>query len=396
MKKSFILIILISVMSCVSTNQPTPKLPKNEYASIIPTIDYSFSDKWFRTISSNTPMLQTTYEVVKGQRVFIEIIFFNYGLDINNNAEIVYDIEVLTPSGSTYFKQDKMLGINRKIEIPSIQRVESMLRLSFDPEDEFGIYKINVKIYDIIEKTNYTLTEKIELVQNKNKTIIETDDQFSEWMMNYYKTMTPQNAVDAYVYYINSELSRNENSFTPVFSFFCEIFKNNSYLVTPLINEYGNQELNVKYSIMYLLYYLTDNQESEIFLNSLIGKEGELYNNLKQQELLTIPEEATSPVHLDMLWGEFFAGGKYDSILKLVKVLKDYKYSGSIQRFKEDPSDENKISALKEATYKAAIWSLHSNSENHSLVRSYLEYIYRVENFDDNIKEQLRMILKYD
>ena len=297
--------------------------------------------------------------------------FIDYGMQ-DGNVKIYYDLEITSPDNSVYLSNTNIKALDMNISQKNILMAEEQLKICFEPEDMYGIYQINITIHDEIGQLNYTLSANIELLENIEGGEFNNDEEYSEWMMNYYKNPRPQDAIDAYQYYIQSEMSQNDNSFPPMLGFYKEIFQDNLYLLDRVIKEYDNYNLRSKIFFTHLLYYL-NHEKSNTFLESLTGKGLWVYNELQQCDREYITDPIVNPMQLDYLWGSFFAAGKYEHIITLVNAL--------------SLVNSNPI------IHGATRWSISSNCNQHELIRNYCEYIYAYESLSQTARDELGSIL---
>jgi len=84
------------------------------------------------------------------------------------------------------------------------------------------------------------------------------------------------------------------------------------------------------------------------------------------------PDILHMPVHpavLDMLWGYFFATGDAAPIRRIISALNNYQYVGSLERYKtSQKTAEGAKQAFDEIVFRAALWSLGSNCQQHPRV----------------------------
>jgi hypothetical protein len=254
-----------------------------------------------------------------------------------------------------------------------IQMANGIFAVCFEPEDPFGTYTIVAAVSDHISGITYSLETQITLVEWESQTYFTEESDWDEWVHHYYESPSPQKAIDGYLYFCTFEDSIKDNSvFYPLLSFFTEISKNNTYLIQPLIQEYPEQDMLTRICIIFLLHTI-ENEEADIFLNSLKGDELSVYHEIKDNPLIAVPDDIDHPAYLDFLWARFLASGKYDPVLRLVKEL----------AFKEK----------KAMIYGAAKWSIAANCRQHNLVYQYCSYIYQYEDISDIVRQELGEIL---
>jgi hypothetical protein len=97
-----------------------------------------------------------------------------------------------------------------------------------------------------------------------------------------------------------------------------------------------------------------------------------------QHENWPVPTaEPLQGAQLDVLWGRFFASGRYEPIRALVAVLAYLPYKDALDEYKKLATKpaELPVEVYKSALFGAASWSLTSNIEQDKLVRDYCDGI---------------------
>ena len=363
---------------------------------LIKTIDYSFKEKWSNTVGSSIPIISTCNTVYKKQYFFITTVASDYALNNQDIANVLYSIKITKPDNSIYFSQENLPLINGKISNKNnFQMSDAILKICFEDNDAFGKYKIEVLINDIISGKSKSINSEITLapLPPYNSIQIKNDENFSEWFTNYYKNPSPEQAIAYYTYYSQSKFSEKESTFLPVISVFLEIVKNNNFLLPQILDCYKQEDLKTKIYLLYLLTY--SDLGAKDFFESLVDKEKEVYDGIKNVPLIDIYGTISNPAQLDMLWGTFMASGSYMPILKLIQTLDYTKYQGYLDAFSEsEQTDEDRQNAINNAIYDSLVWSLRSNCEQHRLVKDYCYWAVNYENLSVEQKDELNKILK--
>lgn len=385
--RTFTLLILLMVLSFQS------------YAIdglLIKTKDYSFKEKWNNTISTSTPVISTCETVFKKQYFFITAIATDYSSNLQDISDVSYSVKISKPDNSIYFSQEDLPVVTGKITNKNnLQMSNAVLKVCFENSDEFGKYKIEIKIIDKISGKSKSIGSEITLVPlpSYNHVQVKDDEAFSKWFGNYFENAKPEEALANYIYYSQSKLSDKESSFWPVFSFFLEITKNNTYLLSQIMDCYNTQDLKTKIYLLYLLTY--SNIGTNDFFNALKGDEKGAYLKIKDSPLTDFYGTINDPSQLDILWGIFTASGSYQPILKLIQTLNYTKYQGYLDKFKksEQTADDRQM-AINNVIYNALVWSLKSNCKQHAIVKEYCNWAFQNENLSDVQKDELNKILK--
>lgn len=362
---------------------------------LIQTIDYSFQDKWHRTVSSSTPMISIAEHVCKKQYFYVTAIASDYALNAEGSANVTYSIFITKPNGAAYAQQKELPLIQGNVSNASnLQMSNNVLKICFENADDFGKYTIAIEITDHVSGEKKKLQSTLNLVDlpTYKGTKVKNDEAFSNWISNYYKQPKPEEALAYYLYYAKSELSDNESSFWPVFSIFMEIAKNNSFLLPQITDCYVKQDLKTKIYLLYLLRY--SGIGTADFYEQLEGDEKKTYLKLKDSPDKDFYGEITNPTQLDMLWGTFNASGSYEPILKLIQTLDYEKYQGALDNFKKSQqTEEDRNLALKNAIYNSLVWSMKSNARQHELVKAYLVWAIENEALSEIQKKELKNLI---
>lgn len=361
--------------------------------NIITTIDYSFTEKWNHTFKSTTPLINGCDSIYKNQNIFINVVANDCDLNNDDSLNVEYFLKIFKPDHSIYFFQDKIQFTNTTKSNKNGERLRNaIVKMHFKNSDPYGEYNIVLEIVDKLSHKSKFLDSKVTLVEipsYKQLPEIKEIPVFTKWMDNYYKDPCPAKALSYYIFYTKSELSENETTFLPVISFFLEIVRNNSFLLTQILECFESQDLKARIYLIYLLRY--SNIVSSDFFDQLEGLEKEIYLKVKDLPLADLDGAISDPYQLDMLWSTFFASGSYQPILKLIKTLE---YSTYQVEFETTNKKEDDQEVMKNAIYNVLIWSLKNNCKNHDLVKAYCEWSMQFEELSNLQKIELSKILK--
>ncbi|MFK8009893.1 MAG: hypothetical protein AB8H03_26295 [Saprospiraceae bacterium] len=361
---------------------------------LVKTTDYSFQNKWFKTISSSAPRLLQCDTVYKNQTVSLTAIAGGFAFDKNDLADVDYSIKVFTPDGSVYFSQKKLEVIKGKVENKnSFQMSRNILQANFAGNDSFGTYKIEIQITDNISQEVKKLATEIILAELPlyNKSKID-QEKFNSWLDRYFEHPLPVTAVNNYIFYSKSPLAEDDSKFLPIFSVFLEIFKNNKYLYPQVLDAFKNEDEKTRTYLVYLIHY--SQMGSTEFFSQLEGTEKLIYSEIKDSKLPDLYGEITDPSQLDMLWSTFTAGGGYEPILKLIQTLEYTKFQGKLEQYKTSKqTEEDRTLAINDAIYGSLTWSFSSNCQQYDLVKSYAKWALQFENLTEVQKNELKILL---
>jgi hypothetical protein len=363
---------------------------------LVKTINYSLNDNWYKTVSSTVPVFSDCKSVYRTQAVFIAVVVGGLELDTEGKANAEYSITISNSKQSNYFsKKELPIVKQRTIDPKHLQLSEAVLKMAIKEGDPLGKYKIKVQIKDLVSGKSKTLKSEIKVVKLPSYSSFKINDEeaFGSWMENYYQSPTPETALSNYIFYAQSKLSENENSFLPIFNFMLEIFNNNPYLLEQIIACYDKQDGKTKIHLIYLLQF-SDIDASE-FLNQLEGMEQDALKEIKKYSIPNPYDEIKEPAQLDMLWSNFRANGGYQPILKLIQTLDYTKYQGEMEAYSkmEEKTPEARQKAIYDSIYDAVVWSFSSNCKQHTLVKKYALWALENEDLSEIQREELKKIM---
>ncbi|WP_372364965.1 hypothetical protein [Candidatus Uabimicrobium sp. HlEnr_7] len=334
------------------------------------------------------PSISQVDFVTRHQIFSLVILFRDFATDKEDSANISFEMQLVSPDKNIHSAKKNILGYKEKVAIKNtLLMSRSLIKIAFKENDPVGEYTIKIHAQDHIAKKDCVLTKKITLREwelgNEPKDIKE----YQNFMFKYYGSPSPNKAIKAYIEYTNLIDQHQQLNVAEIY-FFYKIFQENTYLVDHL----------------HLLAKKSDNQTKikAAFILYLVGKKKEASSLLMKKDkpllklfVLPNPYQEITPSGLDMLWCDFFATGQIKPIKKLVEALKYVDYAGSIEKFSTSKkTEEDRMKAIKEATFRAANWSLTSNCEQHTLVRNYCLYIIQNEKLPGLTRIYLGLIMQ--
>lgn len=186
-----------------------------------------------------------------------------------------------------------------------------------------------------------------------------TDDkEFGRWTMNYYRNPEPAALFDAFNYACQSNEIARAGSRTIMLSFFASILRTDTSRQQDFYNRLQTTtDPNQVYGFAYLLSFINTEFSFKMLenfknLDQLQKFEKEFDALLNSKPLNIYEDPITQPMHLDMLWADFFATGSTSSVERIITKLSDL----------DSHDGTDKIVA------GSARWSLTSNAVHHEKV----------------------------
>ncbi len=355
---------------------------------INPTLLYDYADQWENIPKNRPPILPLVKTVVKKQYFDVHVFLWDFKA-ADNKADCTYKIKIVKPDGKVYYESKELNAYKGKLTGKTIFKVPNSLRICFEPKDSFGKYQIKAIVYDKIGKTQASAECSMELKPMPEKyapmKIRFNKKNKPELAMNYYLNPEPEKLIPFFLGFcqLQKELvnakqydKKRRHACNLLMAFCYYTFKNNQYLLPPLIRIVKEQDIFYKRNLVFLLYNL--NMKDKPLFEEL-GKEAQEFaakltkkSNPFEFDKISYSEQE------DILWAQFFATGKYLPIKKLSEVMRQLKTNMSIKKYKKlkEKTPEDKKKLYKWIVGLAASWSLQTNAIQHDLVFYYCEMLY--------------------
>ena len=359
---------------------------------VFPTLMVNVTDQ-INFVLPNRGLQITTLSKVERLQPFSFNIAIGLKEPLAHELKLIGDVAVTAPDGKqTAVLKDKVL-----FSLPAGSRgiifSKTFLSVSFDPPDKNGKYQFTATLKDPSGKYAVkTQSANVELVDAITDFRMMDSKEFTNFLTFYYATPQPERLLAALNYFLSEGITelRTKNRATqalPVLWSLAKIFRSNPQFFDELAKMSGTDRPKDQY-LAILLYNIgkefTEPYKSKI--NPHILKQMSRY----KKPLISDDEEVRFPQQLDLLWGEFFATGKFAPIKRIASALQK-KAELSIQEAKTINASGKKLTAkerqnlINHVTRKAALWSLQSNIKQNRLILAgfYLETIFAKKLYPD-------------
>ena len=361
---------------------------------VFPTVMVNLTDQ-LNFVMPNRGLQITTVSKVERLQPFSFNVAIGIKKTLEHELKLTGDVIVTAPDG----KQNTILKDKELFALPAgakgIIFSKSFIFVSFDPPDKNGKYQFSVTLKDASGKVKKQSAE-VELVDSITDFRMMDSKEFSKFLTFYYVKPQPERLLAALNYFLSEGITelRTKNrakQALPVLWSFAHIFRRNPQFFDELAKMSGKDKPKDQY--LAILFYnigkeFTDSYKAKI--NPHILKQISRY----KKPLISDNEEVRFPQQLDLLWGEFFAAGKFAPVKRIVSALQK-KPELTIQEAKAISASGKKLTKaqgrqlINNVTRTAAVWSLQSNTR-HPVIRFYLETIYAKKLYPD---EQAALLL---
>jgi hypothetical protein len=378
--------------------QSAPEIPADNSditgkALVLNSIDYGVADRWYKIISETAPRILSVNSVVHGQHFFMLPFFQSYGRGPGNLVSITYDFVLLDPNGNVVESFQDIPAVNQTVKADWVLMATNYPLYSFQEDMPLGEYTIILKVKDQFAQGPYTIRSQIQLISMPNQKPLSGFEEYADYTQNYYSDPQPYLLPQAFIQLTKSE-GLDANRLRVSLIFFHHVLLRNLYLLDDFIDLYPSLTPQGQTFLILLLSGFPELDMVKGFAQGLKEEPQALFSEASENGFALPSPIISHPVHLDMLWSEFFALGTYEPLFRLVQGLSLVENKGSMEEYQENPTEALGYEAMLEAMHQAIQWSLASNYRQHDLIRSYLRFMYEYEDLSETVKNQLGLIIE--
>jgi hypothetical protein len=217
------------------------------------------------------------------------------------------------------------------------------------------------------------------------------------WMVFYYKKPDPDEFPRKILAFSEAGLLDQEKRQFPFLGFASTVFRENPSRVKTWVTTLDRLPENHK-RVVWLALWLSNTKESnELFQEKSHQKviSGSNYYNFETDE--SPPDLSKIDIlyggFLDIQWGRFLATGQEEPIRLIIRTLEFGDFWGAQERYRNPSSQSEREAIIKEAVFKAAIWSLKSNCKTHDLAKNWCVELYNSGQLSEKESKYLRLVL---
>lgn len=349
---------------------------------LFPTIQYAHEDIWTKTPNGRGPVFALASQVVQGQVLHLVVVGALFATDAEKRAEVSYRISSVRPDGSPGAVTGSLkLVSGTVVEDPRMLRMGSELSAwKFEGSDPLGTWQLILEATDTVSGETARDVRIITLCGNELlQETLPTDTDQGRWLMTYYSRPAPHQLLAALKLIAEHPPAgakpRRDAENGVWLGFFEQVLADNPWLlphaVARLEQSTGREQELLATSLAYA------KRDDRAFFETLSGKAREVFMRHRIQNWPVPHAEPTTGTQLDVLWGRFFASGRFAPIRELVAALAYHPYRAAFEDFKklETKPARVPVEVKKSAVFGAVVWSLDSNIQRDKVVRDYCEGI---------------------
>jgi hypothetical protein len=367
--------------------------------NVVASVQYAHNEIYFHTPAGVTPVLANTSEIAPGQRLDLLVIVSRYAVDAESRADLSYDLIVHYPDGRTQALAGNSVADKLKVAPPAILFPRAIRAFVTGPRDPFGDYRFEVTVHDRVSGQSSSQSVPIHVAESNRPLPLPDAFEASDWLVRYYMRPEPRLALPALEAMSgNAELmQKGVDALGTILGFYEQVLADNPWLL-PWFKQ----------------WYVAADEGSERHLLGLVlaaaaradpGVTADLPSRIRLslaaagKELPPPPTaEPEKGAQLDVLWGRFYASGRFRPVADLVAVVRaTLPYRNRLADFKQTPNPPKTPppEVVKSALLNSTLWSLRLNTYQHKLVRDYLLYLQESPATPPLVKTELTAVLTW-
>ena len=366
--------------ACVVTHVPLSAAPPGSTAGfdfeIFPSVQYAHTDIFSHTPSARTPELALTQEIAPGQRLDLLVIVRGFGVDADSRAHVTYELTIHNPNGKTQSPPDNVVvADNIKIDPNALLFPARIVSFNVDPGDPSGEYRFEVAAHDHIGGGMVTKSATVRVSATADSLPLPADLDPARFMGDYYQRPQPRLALPVLAALSHTPFAQRKVDLQgPLFGFYEQVLADNPWLLPQFKTRLATSTDEAERRMFALVLAYTQRRDPNF--GDELPRSAQTALATARNEPLPLPSrEPLSGGQLDLLWGGFFASGRFEPIAQLVAVAATYlPYRGKLEEFRKlSPRPKTAPPEVyKDAILGSALWSLGSNAHQHTLVHDYL------------------------
>lgn len=314
---------------------------------------------------SDVVAFDTVSQISRGESLITPIVFNGCQPDEAGNCFVSGDFKILRPDGQTYADMPQIEIWQSKPPPPDgiLELGVGYLKVIIEPEDPDGMYTVQAKVTDHIQKTSLVLTQTFSVTESKTvKPVTPPDEeslkQLSQWLTYYYERQHSDQDIENITAMFQDGFFGRPNVVAPLIMFLAEFFRQNESRIPAWqkpLHDIAPQGDAYLFRALWQAHTPNTLALLENWPDKAADKTIEEIKETPPIDLATVTID--SPAMLDMLWATFMASGNPFYVERIIGVL----------ALPTDASDKD-ASLNNMILVGAAQWSLASNAVQHERV----------------------------
>jgi hypothetical protein len=305
-----------------------------------------------------------------GQRIRIFVLSRGQTLDGDGDMSVDFDVEIRKPDGSVERAANQ---VARRGKVPSSRTlVFPDVQLTYWEENaaRTGRHEIRAVVRDRVAGAETELRDSVEVAPF---VWLEPAAGFNrnEWLMRYYSQPTPALLLSGLEGHFSGMSPRQlDGAMAVLLGFYDQVLRDNEWLQPLFARAYDGAEGLRRVGLEFAMgYFLRRTKSRPAWCGETLWEDSAPVREFGWPELSAgVPR---SSQELDVLWGRFFASGRFEWVERVASAVEYADYPG------KTAEGDTLTRLAQEAVLRSALGSLGVNARAHPAVRGYAAFLAR-------------------
>jgi hypothetical protein len=380
------MVALLTVLLACATAQEPPAAPADTFdMQVVPIRHDGVPDAWSHSLPDVGPKFAIVDSVCPGEAFTLLVALRGLGDEGHGDGHVSMTLRETLPSGQPGMHEDAIPAWSGKLPRPDVLVLsQANVGLTYDDTDPLGARVLTLAATDAASGKRVERRLELALVKWSYGDAPATEQDYEAWSDDYHRAPKPAQAVRAFLEF--GELTKGKDWVYGSVGLFRTIFTDEPWLLDHLIETARTMDVGrqAKTAILLALVGHVD-RVPDLYPDA--EQAGKVAAALKDVALPDPYGELTIPGQLDLLWGEFFASGRYRPVRQVVKAFEVMTGGDPVALFKlSEQKEEDRLLMVKRMAAQSAVWSFNSNVEHHELVHQYAQWMLKNDELSDREK----------
>ena len=374
-------------------------VPARPVVNVAASVQYAHNEIYFHTPPGITPVLANTKDLAPGQRLDLIVIVPQYAVDAGGRADVTYDLSVRYPDGRTQAMAGNAVAAKLLVRPGTILFPQTIRGFVTGPRDPFGEYRFDVVVHDHVSGGTTRQSVAVRVAESNRPLDLPGGFDASDWLSQYYLKPEARLALPALEAMSKNAalMQKGVAGLGAVLGFYRQVLVDSPWLLPWFKQWYVAADEGDERHLLGLV--LADAARADAGVVTDLPPRIRKSLAAAAKELPPLPAAQPSQgVQLDILWGRFYASGRFGPIADLVAVVGAYlpdRPAFEAFRKEANPAKTPSPDAVKGVLLNSTLWSLRLNAYQHKLVHDYLLYLQEAPDTEAPVKAELTAVLAW-
>lgn len=337
---------------------------------LIVTAQPAYADMFARTLDGmGVNYSQVTRAFLK-QRLQVLVFSAGQSLDGNGEMNVDFDVEVRRPDGSVERLANQVVRRGKVPSSDSLVFPESQLAYWEEAESRVGSHSLIVRVRDRVAGVQKELRHVFDVAKFEAPELPEGFER-NAWLIGYYTKPAPEFALPALgLFFGDMKPQLLDGAMSVVLNFYDQLLRDNAWMVPFFAGAYDEAEGLSRVGLQFVTgYFLRGEKERPEWCGEVLWEDSAAVREFAWTKISeTVPQ---SSQELDILWGRFFATGRFEWVERIASTIEYGDYPGK-------PEGDNALLKIShDAVLRSALRSMEGNARVHLLVKGYAGFLVR-------------------